>query len=547
MSSSARALTVLVVAHNNSHTLLPTVDRLFRALSITVEDFAIVIFDDGSTDGTAAVAETAAKKYPFTKVRRNPRPMGLGYCTIQGSMEADTDFIVYVPADNTWPFRSFVDLFGNLGKAEVITSYANNLLVAMPFPKRVVSRSYSFILNLLFRKGVRYYNGLTIYPVEFLRQSPVFTHGFGFQAEALLKAIAAGYSFLEIALPVDAGNLPKARAITPANALNAAVTILRLFMDLHVLGRKPASRKKPAVNELAQRGSLRIVITGASSGIGAALAQALAGDGHKVFICARRADRLNAVAAASPSITAHVCDVSDEQQVAGFAKAVSTRADAVDVLINCAGGFGEIGPVSMTDTGRWWRTMDTNLRGTYLVIRHMLPLLNRGNHARVINFAGGGAFSPYPNYSAYACSKAAIVRLTECLAQELASSDIRVNAVAPGFVPTEMHNATIEAGEERAGRLQYRRTRAVIEQAESSMDNLVRCIRTMISPALDGLTGKAISSNFDPWQTKVFLECLPEIVQSDLYALRRVNVVNLPDGDLRRTLSQPWGDAPVDR
>lgn len=547
MSSGARALTVLVVAHDDAQTLLGTVDRVFRALSITVEDFAIAIFDDGSSDGTSAAAAEAAAKYPFTTVHRNPQQMGIGYCTMQGAAEAATQFVAYVPADNTWPFRSFVDLFGNLGKAEVVTSFANNLLRAMPFPKRVVSRAYSVILNVLFRQGIRYYNGLTIYPVEYLRQNPVATHGFGFQAEALLKAIAAGYSFLEIALPVDADNLPRARAITPSNSLNAALTICRLFLELKILGRRPAARKKAVVGEAAPRGPLRIVITGGSSGIGAALARALAADGHSVVICARRGDRLKEVAAASPSITAHVCDVSDEAQVAAFAKAVTAEHGAVDVLINCAGGFGEIGPVALTDSARWWRTLETNLRGTYLVTRHMLPLLEKGDHARVLNFAGGGAFGPYPNYSAYACSKAAIVRLTECLAQELADSGIRVNAIAPGLVPTEMHNATIEAGEERAGKLQYRRTRAVIEQAESSAENVAKCVRALLSPALDGLTGKAISMNFDPWQTQVFLELLPEIVQSDLYTLRRVNVVNLPDGDLRRKLLQPWGDAPGKR
>jgi hypothetical protein len=72
------------------------------------------------------------------------------------------------------------------------------------------------------------------------------------------------------------------------------------------------------------------------------------------------------------------------------------------------------------------------------------------------------------------------------------------------------------------------------------MENVVNCVRTMISSALDELTGKTISSNFDPWQTDTFRESLPDIVRSDLYTLRRVNVVNLPDGQLRATLSQPW-------
>lgn len=563
MLVSARALTVLVVAHNDSQTLLATIERVYRALSITVEDFAVTIFDDGSTDDTNCTAEFASRKYPFVSVRRNEKRMGPGFCTIQGSAFAATPYVVYVPADNTWPLRSFVELFGHLGKADVVTSYSNNLLAAMRPSKRLVSRSYSIILNILFRRGIRYYNGLTIYPVEYLRQGPIRTYGFGFQAEALLKAVTAGYGFLEIALPIDTENLPRARSFTLANVLNASATIFRLLFEFYVLRGRTIARTTPSPQVTSAQSAdefgiaepqdrsgaeedtrttlaLRVVISGASSGIGKSIALALAEDGHKVFICARRADRLAEIAKKFPSIDVHVCDVSDEHQVEKFVSAVSAKIEAADVLINCAGGFGEIGAVAESDPGRWWNTIEINLKGTYLLTRYMLPLLAKGRQPRIINFAGGGAFSPYPNYSAYACSKTAIVRLTECLAAELSSMNIRVNAVAPGLVPTEMHDATLAAGEQRAGRLQFQRTHAILQHGGSSMETVMKCIRMMLSPSMDSLTGKTISSNFDPWQARAFQASLPEIVRSDLYTLRRINIVNLPEGRLRETLSQPW-------
>jgi NAD(P)-dependent dehydrogenase (short-subunit alcohol dehydrogenase family) len=568
MLESARALTVLVVAHNDSKKLLATIERIYNALAVTVEDFSIVVFDDGSTDDTLAVANAASNKYPFVVVRRNDRRMGPGYCIIAGSREARTPFVVWAPADNTWPLRSFVDLFGNLGKADIVTSYANNLLVAMPFFKRLVSRSYTTILNLLFRRTMRYYNGLTIYPTEFLAQGPLDTHGFGFQAEALLKAVASGYSFVEIALPVDAKNLPMSRSITLGNTVDATLTILRLVWEFRIVGRSDPRRLKvnarPTAGQgadeigvgesirtaiagrghAASRGPLRILISGGSSGIGAAIAHSLAEQGHRIFICARRADRLAAVAQGFPNIESHVCDVSDEGQIERLFTGLGSKTEALDVVVNCAGGFGEIGPITMTDSSRWWATLETNLKGTYLFIRHALPLLQKGDHPRIINFAGGGAFSPFPNYSAYACSKAAIVRLTECLAGELAPLNVRINAIAPGFVPTPMHQATLAAGEERAGRMHYQRTHAIMRQGGPSMDHVTNCVRMMILPALDELTGKTISSNFDPWETPIFKECLPDIVRSDLYTLRRINIVNLPDGRLRETLSRPWAEAP---
>jgi hypothetical protein len=367
MPSNNRALTVLVVAHNDAQTLVPTLDRIYRALTITIEDFSIIIFDDGSTDNTIEAAEAAARQYPFVQVRRNHRPMGAGYCTLQGSLEAQSEYVVYVPADNTWPLRSFIELFGHMGKADIVTSYSNNLLAAMPSAKRFLSRAYTRILNIIFRKGMRYYNGLTIYPVEYFSRDSIRSHGFGFQAEALIKAIAAGYSFLEIALPVDVDNLPRARSVTLANTLDAGWTILRLAFESYVLRRVGSRTRRISrvsisqsadeigvaevtadrpINGPDQRGPLRVVICGASSGIGARLAEVMAADGHHVFICARRADRLAAVRQASNSIETFVCDVADRQQVEDLAATLSARTEAIDVLVNCAGGFGEIAPIT---------------------------------------------------------------------------------------------------------------------------------------------------------------------------------------------------------
>src|SRR5262249_27392999 len=252
------------------------------------------------------------------------------------------------------------------------------LLFAMPPLRRFLSRGYTGAINLLFHKAIRYYNGLTIYPVEYLRHHNIRSRGFGFQAEALLKAVSAGYSFLEIALSVDAENLLAARAVTAANALAAGATILRLFVQRYISRQWQVSRKAGLADcGLAvageSRAPLRILICGASSGIGARLAGALAHDGHRVVICARRADRLEAVADTLPQIETFACDISDEHQVCQLADELSRRLVSLDVVINCAGGFGEIGPVSIVDSDSWWKTVEANLKGAYLIARCMLP------------------------------------------------------------------------------------------------------------------------------------------------------------------------------
>jgi len=281
----------------------------------------------------------------------------------------------------------------------------------------------------------------------------------------------------------------------------------------------------------------RILIAGASAGIGAALVRALAARGDTVFACARRADALSAVTEGDTLARSRVCDVGDESQVRALVGWVAAEVPALDAVIFCAGAFGAIGPMERTDSDAWWSTLRDNVFGAYLLIKHALPLLERGDRSRIITFSGGGAFGTFPRYSAYATSKAAVVRLTECLADELRPRGIAVNAVAPGMVATDIHKATLEAGPERAGVEHFERTRTVVKEGSVPMEVPVDCVRFLLSRDADGLTGKTIAANFDPWRRAEFRAHVGEIAASELYTMRRLNPVHLPDGSLKERLS----------
>ena len=562
----SRSLSVIVIAHNHAESLQATVESIHSALVVTTENSEIIIYDDGSTDDTAAVAGGLERRFKGVRVISFATQAGVGHRFKEGIREANCNFIVYIPADNSWPYRSYIELFGNIGKAEIITSYANNLFLRMPRMRRAASKLYTFLLDQAFGLKLHYYNGLTIYPSSYLSSIQLVSAGFGFQAEALIRAIRAGYSFVETALPIAENAAVRARPLTSRNIVDALAMIIRVKIK-DTFSRPPiTSRRRTAesvqwsqsVEELGlnlepsvehrhegaankvPRG-LRIAITGASSGIGEALARRFGAD-HQVFICGRRTDRLDGIVEQMPSVRAMACNVTDEQDVLKFAAMIDAEAGGLDVVINCVGTFGEIGSLASTDTEKWWETLRVNLLGPYLTIKHCLPILERGRKPRIINFAGGGAFSPFPNYSAYACSKAALVRLTECLAAELQPKGIRVNAVSPGIIATDIHKATLAAGEMRAGRMQYRRTMAILAEGGPPLDNLINCVQAMLTPSFDHLTGKTISSNFDPWQTDDFLAHIDEIVTSDLYTMRRIDTANLTAGYLRNTLSKAWAN-----
>jgi len=154
-----------------------------------------------------------------------------------------------------------------------------------------------------------------------------------------------------------------------------------------------------------------------------------------------------------------------------------------------------------------------------------------------VNVSGGGAFAPFPNYSAYAVSKAAVVRLTETLAVELAPQGIAVNAIAPGFVATEIHDATLREGVERAGQEHFEQTQRLLRQGAVPIERVVACLQFLLSDRAEGLTGKTISASFDPWGTPTFTAWIPQMNQSELYTLRRINLGHLADIELRHALT----------
>ncbi len=278
-----------------------------------------------------------------------------------------------------------------------------------------------------------------------------------------------------------------------------------------------------------------IVITGASSGFGAAFARALARDGHNLFICARRSNRLAEVAAGLPAVFYAACDVSQETQVQNFFHQVGERFRSVDAVIHCAAILGPIGTFDSVKSEEWIAAISANVLAAYLVAKYALPYLQSAKRPRILMLSGGGAFDPMPNVSAYGSSKAAIVRLVETMAVELRARNIAVNAVAPGFAATEIHQSTLAAGRERGGD-HYERTMKFMSNWDDSMDIPIDCIRYMLSDKAAKLTGKTISARYDPWGQPEFDQWIDQIAASPLYTTQRTITEHLPDSALVRAL-----------
>jgi 3-oxoacyl-[acyl-carrier protein] reductase len=165
--------------------------------------------------------------------------------------------------------------------------------------------------------------------------------------------------------------------------------------------------------------------------------------------------------------------------------------------------------------------IEINLMGTVYMCHALAALIVGLPRKKIVNFAGGGAATLFPYYSAYAASKAAIVRFTENLAVELTDEGFDVNCVAPGFVLTRLHQQTLAAGPEAASAAFYENTKRQIESGGVPVEKAADLTAFLLSSASDGITGKFISAPYDSWHTPELQNRLRQA--KDLATLRRID------------------------
>lgn len=265
------------------------------------------------------------------------------------------------------------------------------------------------------------------------------------------------------------------------------------------------------------------VVTGASRGIGKAIAEALAAAGAQVALLARSERALHAVAdgieAEGGRALVIPADVAEEGSVSAAFSSIYSAWDSVDVLVNNAGVQGPIGPLHAADVERWWKSVEVNLKGCFLCSQQVLPHMMAQRGGKIINLSGGGAVSPRPFFSAYSASKAAIVRLTETLAAEVRDHRIDVNAIAPGAVNTEMLKERLAAGE-RAGRAETEADRQLLENGGTDPQRPAGLAVYLASARSDGLSGRLLSAVWDSWED---LD-VDAVMASEAFTVRRLKV-----------------------
>ncbi|MFI5266646.1 MAG: SDR family NAD(P)-dependent oxidoreductase [Chloroflexota bacterium] len=270
------------------------------------------------------------------------------------------------------------------------------------------------------------------------------------------------------------------------------------------------------------------LVTGGSHGLGRAVAERFCAEGAHVAICGRSDAPLHETAAAlratrvsaDQRIVAEMADVGQHADVERFVAAALERFGRIDVAVCNAGIQGPIGLSDETDWKEWARTVEVNLFGTVLLCRCVVPVMRGQGSGKIVALSGGGATQPRPRFSAYAASKAAVVRFVETLAAELEGSGIDVNAIAPGALNTRMLDEVLASGPERTGEDVYASGLKQRAEGGDSLDMATDLIAFLASDKSNGITGRLIAARWDDWRR------LPDIRErlagSDVFTLRRI-------------------------
>ena len=238
------------------------------------------------------------------------------------------------------------------------------------------------------------------------------------------------------------------------------------------------------------------LITGGGTGIGAAIAARLGGDGARVTVVGRRLEPLRQVADGLDAAQAVTFDVADESAIEAGLRTATERFGPVDILVNNAGA-AESAPFGRTTIETWHAMLEANLTGVFLVSRAVLPAMLERRRGRIVTIASTAGLKGYAYVAAYCAAKHGVIGLTRSLALEVARQGVTVNAVCPGYTETELLSRSVANIAERTGMNEDEARKELARVNPQgrfvSPEEVAETVAWLVGPHAEAITGQAIA------------------------------------------------------
>lgn len=237
------SVTFIVPCYNEEQNAASTVATVQQIAKERGVDYQIVLVDDASSDRTPEIIDGLARENSRVAAVHNPANLNLGGSYKRGLEFANKEFVLMVPGDNGYGIESLRQVFDKIGAADILIPYVTNTAIRTRF-RAWASHAFTSLINTLFALKIGYYNGPVVHRTALLRTISIHTNSFAYQAEALVKMLAKGYSYCEC--PVEIQERPGGRssALKLKNLLAIFWTILHLLLTVgprqkNLIGRKP--------------------------------------------------------------------------------------------------------------------------------------------------------------------------------------------------------------------------------------------------------------------------------------------------------------------
>lgn len=233
MPTELSPITFLVTALNEQENIEGTAKTITEAVERFSCDYEILLVDDGSTDSTPEIMDRMQKENPRVTVVHNERNLGLGGAYKRGIHVASKKYVMWVSGDNAETPGNIINIISHVGEADIIVPVLH-ATKARPWLRRFTSRAFTMIVNLLFNLKLNYYNGTVIHRTELIRSVDIKTDSFAYQAEALVKLLRRGHSYVEVPYTSATYDGIFSYAMRPKNLAAVLTALVVLFADVRL-------------------------------------------------------------------------------------------------------------------------------------------------------------------------------------------------------------------------------------------------------------------------------------------------------------------------